>query len=109
MKVKNLIIGDIVRIEQERIPMEDYYPSSFDEICNLPSYEKESLFYKVGNRAIDLIHPGCYKIIKEQEEYPDNLRNKKFVMLEQPFSDLSIRHTISRSDAILVYRNRRVK
>ena len=40
MKVKNLIIGDIVRIEQERISMEDYYPSSFDEECNLPSYEK---------------------------------------------------------------------
>ena len=35
-----------------------------------------------------------YKIIKEQEEYPDNLRNKKFVMLEQPFSDLSVRHSI---------------
>ena len=108
MKVKNLIIGDIVRIEQERISMEDYYPSSFDEICNLPSYEKESLFYKIRNRAIDLIHPGC-KIIKEQEEYPDNLRNKKFVMLEQPFSDLSVRQSISRRDAILVYRNRRVK
>lgn len=109
MKVKNLIIGDIVRIEQERISMEDYYPSSFDEECNLPSYERESLFYKIGNRAIDIVHPGCYKIIKEQEEYPDNLRNKKFVMLEKPFSDLSIRHTISRRDAILVYRNRRVK
>ena len=106
MRVKNLIFGDIAKIEYARIPGEDYYPSSFDTVGNVPMHEGESLFYKIGNHAFDLIGFGCYKIVKYQETYPNKLRGKKVVMFEQPFSNLSIRENISRKDAILVYRNR---
>lgn len=109
MRVKNLIFGDIAKIECTRIPGEDYYPSSSDIVGNVPMHEGESLFYKVGNRAIDLIGLGCYKIVKYQETYPDKLRGKKVVMFEKPFSKLSVRESISRRDAILVYRNKRIK
>ena len=109
MRVKNLIFGDIAKIEYTRIPGEDYYPSSFDTVGNVPMHEGESLFYKIGNHAIDLIGLGCYKIVKYQETYPDSLRGKKVVMFEKPFSELSIRESISRRDAILVYRNRKIK
>ena len=107
MKVKNLIFGDIAKIECARIPGEDYYPSSFDTVGNVPMHEGESLFYKIGNHAFDLIGFGCYKIVKYQETYPNKLKDKKVVMFEKPFSDLSIRHNISRKDAILIYRNRK--
>ena len=106
MKVKNLIFGDIAKIEYAEIPGEDYYPSAFDTVGNVPMHEGESLFYKIGNHAFDLIGFGCYKIVKYQETYPNKLRGKKVVMFEQPFSNLSIRENISRKDAILVYRNR---
>ena len=106
MKVKNLIFGDIAKIEYERIPGEDYYPSSEDTVGNVPTNYGESLFYRIGNHAFDLIRFGCYKIVKYQETYPNKLRGRKVVMFEQPFSNLSIRDSISRKDAILVYRNR---
>ena len=77
MKVKNLIFGDIAKIEYARMPGEDYYPSSFDEEGNLPMYKGESLFYKIGNHAFDLIGFGFYKIVKYQDNYPDKLRGKK--------------------------------
>ena len=105
MKVKNLIFGDIAKIEYRRMPGEDYYPSSFDEEGNLALHEGQSLFYKIGHYAFDLIGIGCYKIVKYQENYPDKFRGKKVVMFEQPFSNLSVRENISRKDAILVYRN----
>ena len=104
MKVKNLIIGNIYKIEYERIPMEDYYPSSADIVGNLPNYEDNSLFYKIGNHAFDLIGLGFYKIVKNQEKYPDKMRNKKVVTFEESFSNLTNEETISRDDAILVYR-----
>lgn len=107
MRVKNLIFGDIAKIEYDRIPGEDYYPSAFDTEGNIPMHVGESLFYKIGNHAIDLIGLGCYKIVKHCETYPDKLRGKKVVMFDKPFSELSIRESISRHDAILVYRNRK--
>lgn len=109
MRVKNLIFGDIAKIEYARIPGEDYYPSSSDTVGNVPMHTGESLFYKIGNHAIDLIGLGCYKIVKYQETYPDKLRGKKVVMFEKPFKELSVRESISRRDAILVYRNRKIK
>ena len=109
MRVKNLIFGDIARIEYARISGEDYYPSSFDTVGNVPMHEGESLFYKIGNHAIDLMGFGCYKILKYQETYPDKLRGKKVVMFEKPFSELSIRESISRREAVLLYRNSRIK
>ena len=109
MKVKNLIFGDIARIEYARIPGEDYYPSSFDTVGNVPMHEGESLFYKIGNHAFDLIGFGCYKIVKYQETYPNKLKGKKVVMFEKPFSELSIRESISRREAVLLYRNSKIK
>ena len=109
MKVKNLMIGAISKIEYMEIPMEDYYPSSFDDKGNMPVYLGESVFYRLGNHAYDIINFRRYKLVKEQEYYPDNLRGKKVVMFQQPFSDLSIRDSISRHDAILLYRNKRIK
>ncbi len=109
MKVKNLILGDIVNIEKIRISMEDYYPSQSDEVCNLATPVGQSLFFRLGNHVIDLANFKGYKVVKEQAEYPEALVGKKAVLLTQPFSELSIRDTISRKDAILVYKNRRIK
>ena len=72
MKVKNLIFGDIAKIEYAEIPGEDYYPSAFDTVGNVPMHEGESLFYKIGNHAFDLIGFGCYKIVKYQGMVGDN-------------------------------------
>ena len=109
MKVKNLIFGDIAKIEYAEIPGEDYYPSAFDTVGNVPMHEGESLFYKIGTHAFDLIGVGFYKIVKYQDNYPDKLRGKKVVMFEKPFSELSIRESISRREAVLLYRNSRIK
>jgi hypothetical protein len=109
MKVKNLIFGDIAKIEYTRISGEDYYPSSFDTVGNVPMHVGKSLFYKIGNLAFDLIGLGCYKIVKYQETYPNKLKGKKVVMFEKPFSELSIRESISRREAVLLYRNSKIK
>lgn len=105
MKVKNLMIGDIAKIKYERISMEEYYPSIFDDGGNFPNLEGESLFYKIGNYAFDLIHFKGYKLVPYQEKYSDTLRNKKVVMLALPFSDICSSEKISRKNAVLTYRN----
>ena len=109
MKVKNLIIGNIAKVEAISYPSQDFYASEDEEIANIPMNERESVFYKIGNHAVDIIHIGCYKLLKQQEDYPDKLRNKKIVIYEKPFGALSVRNSISRSDAVLVYRNRVIK
>ena len=109
MKVKNLIIGNIAKVEAISYPSQDFYSSDSEEVVNIPMNERESVFYKIGNHAIDIIRLGCYKLLKEQESYPDKLKNKKIVIYEKPFSALSVRNSISRSDAVLVYRNRVIK
>lgn len=107
MKVKNLMIGNISKIEYKRIPGEDYYPSSEDTIGNVPIYQDNSLFYRVGNYAFDLIGSAFYRVVRRQETYPGKLRNKKVAILEMPFSNLSNKETISRNEAILVYENKK--
>ena len=108
MKVKKLIIGNIAIVEPISIPKQgfDYLDT---ENVNIPMNQRQSVFYKIGNHAFDIIGFGCYKLLKEQEEYPDKLKNKKIVIYEKPFDSLSVRNDISRREAILVYENRVIK
>ena len=99
------MIGEITKIKHERISMEQYYPSIFDDDGNFPTLEGERLFYKIGNYAFDLIHFKGYKLVPFQEKYSDTLRNKKVVMLAFSFSDICSSKKISRKNAVLTYRN----
>ncbi len=109
MKVKNLILGTIAEVKYDRISMEDYYPSSFDETGYYSIPVGEGLFYQVGHYAFDIRTFRGYKIVPQQEKYSEKLSGRKVVILSQPFSDLTIREDISRKDAVLVYQNRRNK
>ncbi len=105
MKVKNLMIGNIIRIESQRIPMEDYYPSRFDEFVNSPVDLGESLFYRSKDNAYDIINFKKYKLARKQKQYSDDSINKKAVIFQRDFSDFSSRKRMSRKAAVLLYRS----
>ena len=102
-KVKNLIIGDIVKIDYKEVSLYDYSPCWFDDVDNVPKHIRESVLYRIGNYAFDLIEFKGYRIIKEQKNYPDNLRGKKMVIYKKPFVDIDDREAITRKEAILMH------
>ncbi len=109
MKVKNLMIGEIAKIGYMEVRYEDYSPSYFDDSGYMPHQIGKGLFYKIGKYAFDVEHFKGFKLVERQYKYPQKLDGKKVVIPLQPFSDLSVRHDISRKDAVLVYKNRVVK
>ena len=102
MKVKNIRIGNVVKIRNAHVT-EEYEDTYISRKDNIAEYMFESVFYQHKNHAYDLNNLRRYKVIPAKNSYPDSLRRKKAVVLIDEAPELSEQETLSRKEAIKAY------
>ena len=103
MKTKNLMIGNIARIEYKETSLEDYWPSAFYESWYGAETIDTSVFYVTKKYACDLRNLRIYKIAKSTDLFTESMEGEKVVLIKGALSDVTIEQKTTRREAIKIY------